>query len=135
MLDANINLFGQKKFYVQEFSLWKTKQKKLRLEDIKVESFVTSTRLNWQTVLGGDPTDHCQGLTATDFGGGVSGNIAIDCGGGGGASFPQVCVSDAQSCMCAPTITCASGPCPQYCPSRVQTYCPDLDPFCPKKPA
>jgi hypothetical protein len=66
-------------------------KKKLRLDEFSVESFVTSTTLNSQTVLGGDPTNHCQGLTATDFGGGVSGNIAIDCGGGGGGEGNATC--------------------------------------------
>jgi hypothetical protein len=52
MLDANITFSGRKNSIFRGVFSMENQRKKLRLEDIKVESFVTSDALNAQTIQG-----------------------------------------------------------------------------------
>jgi hypothetical protein len=52
MLDANITFSGRKNSIFTGVFFMENQRKKLRLDEVKVESFVTSDALNAQTIQG-----------------------------------------------------------------------------------
>jgi hypothetical protein len=104
MLDANITFSGRKNSIFTGVFFMENQRKKLRLDEVKVESFVTSDALNAQTIQGGTYFDTrcCEGtgyIPFIDGGGAGSGNCngygdgnatcgGYTCPGGNGPNCP-----------------------------------------------